>query len=106
MEKHEILEAAQKNKKSGCEYESKESIKSDLIASLSALIIGVVLFLIEYFVRESFNISLLAVGLIAGSVQSLYDGVRNKKTLCILFGCVGMILFFASLVVFAWWVVK
>ena len=102
MENNKILEAARKNKNIGHEYENKESVRSSLWGSAVAILMGVVLFLIEYFTKDSVNVSLIAVGMTAACVQSLYEGIKNKKMYLIVIGCVQtLIVVFAFLVFIA-----
>lgn len=100
MERNKILEEARKNKSRGQEYENKESVRSNLLGSAIAIIIGMALFMIEYFVNHSVNISLIAVGMTAASVQSLYEGIKNKKAYLIVIGCVESIIVLFSLLIF------
>ena len=100
MEKHNILEAAQNNKNRGKEYESKESVKSSLLGSAIAIIVGTALFLIEYFVKDSVNVSLIAVGITAACVQSLYEGIKTKKTYLIIIGCFQLIIVVFAILLF------
>ena len=88
MEKNKILEAARNNKYGGKEIENQIFEKSNLLSSACALLIGFVLFLVEFFAKNSVNIALLAVGMTAVSVQSLYEGVKTKKRTLIVFGSV------------------
>lgn len=102
MEKKQILEAAQKNKNRGCEYENKESVKSSLLGAVIAILVGIALFLVEYFAQGSVNVSLIAVGMTAACVQSLYEGIKNKKTYLIIIGCIEtLVVIFAFLVFIA-----
>lgn len=100
MEKNQILEAARKNKNRGQEYENKESVRSNLLSSLIALMIGIALFLIEYFVKHSINVSLIAVGMTAACVQALYEGIKTKKVYLIIIGCVESIIVVGTLFMF------
>ena len=100
MENNKILEAARKNKSKGNEYENKESIKSNLFGSACAILIGTVLFLIEYFVKNSINISLISVAMTAACIQHLYEGIKNKKTYLIAIGCIETIIALFALLVF------
>ncbi len=79
MKSEEILEAAQKNKQQGYEYEKRVSIKSNLLSSLISLLVGILLFLLEYFVNKSINIGLIAIGMTGAGVQALYEGITTKK---------------------------
>lgn len=105
MEKNKILEAARNNKKKGNEYESRESVRSSLLGAAIAIIVGVVLFLIEYFVKGSINVSLITVAMTAACVQSLYGGIKNKKTHLIIIGSVEAVIVFCSFVLFIYKVV-
>ena len=79
MDKDKILELAKKNTNRGKEYENKESTRSNLFGSLSALIVGACLFFIEFYVKGTINIGLIAVGMTAAGVQSLYEGIKLKR---------------------------
>ena len=100
MEKNLILEAARKNKNRGQEYENKESVRSNLLSSLIAIMIGIALVLVEYFVKQSINVSLIVVGMTAACVQSLYEGIKTKKVYLIIIGCVESIIVILALFVF------
>lgn len=101
MDKKSILEAARNNKGMGCEYEKKESIKSSLLGSVIAIVVGVTLYLIEYIIKDSINVSLLAVAMTAACVQSLYEGIKIKKIYLIVIGCAeAIIVVFAILIFF------
>ena len=79
MEKEKILNLAQKNHAVGNEFENRVASKGTTLSCLTSIIIGIILFLIEYVAKGSANIGLLAIGLTASCVQSLYEGIRNKK---------------------------
>ena len=79
MDKDTILAAARNEKHKGKEFENKESARSGLLSSAIALLVGVGLFLLEYFVRDSVNIGLIAVGMTACGVDYLYTGVKLKQ---------------------------
>ena len=100
MDNKTILEAARNNKGRGQEYENKESVRSSLLGSAIAVVIGMILFLIEYFVKDSINVSLIAVGMTAACVQSLYEGIKTKKTYLIVIGCVESLIVIFALLVF------
>ena len=59
MNNEKILEAARKNKNRGKKFEQKESTRSNLLGTLVALLVGMGLFLLEYFVDNSVNIDSL-----------------------------------------------
>lgn len=100
MDNKTILEAARNNKNRGKEYENKESIKSNLLGSSIAIIIGIILFLIEYFTNNTINISLIAVGMTTTCVQSLYEGIKTRKIYLIIIGCIELLIVIFSLLVF------
>ena len=100
MENKTILEAARNNKGRGREYENKESVRSSLLGSAIAIVIGMILFLVEYFVKDSVNVSLIAVGMTTACVQSLYEGIKTEKTYLIVIGCVESIIVIFALLVF------
>ena len=100
MDNKTILAAARKNKGRGKEYENKESIRSNLLSSAIAISMGLILYMIEYFVKDSVNVSLIAVGITAACVQSLYEGIKTKKLYLIIIGCVELIIVIFALILF------
>jgi len=100
MEKNKILEAARNNKSRGCEYESKESMRSSILCSIIAILVGIVLFMVEYFVKDTVNISLIAVGMTAACVKALYEGIKNKKTYLIILGIIDTLIVLSLILVF------
>ncbi len=100
MDNKTILEVARSNKTRGQEYENKASVRSNLLGSAIALIVGVILFLVEYFVKNSINVSLIAVGMTAACVQSLYEGIKTKRIYLIIIGCVEAIIVLFALLIF------
>lgn len=100
MKDEDILLAAQKEKSRGKEYENKESIRSNLFGSFVALVVGMVLFLLEYFINNSVNIELIAVGMTAAGTQLLFEGLKVKKVYLVVFGIVQLIIAFMMILVF------
>ena len=92
MEKDKILAAARNEKHRGKEFENKETTRSGLLGSAIALLVGIVLFLLEYFVKDSVNVGLLAVGMTAVSVDSLYEGIKLKRHYKTAFGVAQVLL--------------
>lgn len=88
VEKNKILEAARNDKHKGKEFENRAFEKSNLLSSASGLLIGIILFLLGYFVKNAVNIALLAVGMTEVSIQSLYEGIKTKKAFLIFFGSI------------------
>lgn len=106
MDNEKILAAARKNKNRGKEYENKESTRSGIMGTLMALIVGTGLFLIEYFVMNSVNVGMIAVGMTACGVQSLYEGIKLRKNYLTVIGVVQSIIAIISIIVFIVQVVK
>ena len=106
MENNKILEAARKNKNRGQEYENKETMRGNLLGSAVAIVVGLILFLIEYFLKDSINVSLIAVGMTAACVQYLYEGIKNKKTHLVIIGCVDALIVFFSILLFVMQVIS
>ena len=50
--------------------------KRQLLGTLVALLVGIGLFLLEYFINNSVNVGFIAVGMTASGVQSLYEGLK------------------------------
>lgn len=100
MDKEKILELAKKDTSRGKEYENKESIRGNLFASLFALIVGACLFFVEYCVKGTINIGLIAVGITAYSVQFLYEGIKLKKLCYILVSVFLILIALLSIILF------
>ena len=100
MKNEDILLAAQKEKNRGQEYESKASVKSSLLGSAVAVLVGVVLFMLEYLIKDSVNVGLIAVGMTASGVQSLVEGIKVKKTYLIVIGSVQLLIALCAVFVF------
>ncbi|MBR2987678.1 MAG: hypothetical protein IKC63_06635 [Clostridia bacterium] len=100
MEDNRILEAARNNKRKGHEYEKKESVRSNLLSSAIAIVVGIIIFVIEYLAKGSFNVSLIVVAMTAACVQALYEGFRNKKVHLIIIGGIETIIFVISFLIF------
>ncbi len=88
----EILEAAQKEKFAGKEFDNRIESRGTLWASLISLIVGVGLFLVEYFVKGTWNIGLIAIGMTASCVQLLYEGIKLKIVWKIILGAISAII--------------
>jgi thiol:disulfide interchange protein len=92
MDKNEILKVAKKEKSKGKEFENRVGIKSNLVGLLAALIVGIILFLVEYFVKKTWNIALVAVFMTAAGVQMLYEGIRIKSIWRIIVGVIQILI--------------
>ena len=105
MEKQRILEMAQNGKRGDGEYEHHEFLKSSSFSSIVALIVCLILLLVEYFAKGSFNFSVAVVGVSASCVQFFRDGVKTKKWYLVALGCFEMIMGIICLFMFIAWVV-
>lgn len=105
MDREKILAAARKDKHRGQEYENKEALRSSALSCFITLFVAVGLYLLEYFIKGSMNVGLIAVWLTPVGVDYLYEGIRLKqprKTIIGVFltlGAVIAILFFVGQVV-------
>ena len=69
MDRDKILEAARRDKYRG-----------SLLSVAVSLIVGVGLFVLEYYTKGTVNIGLIAVGCTVAGVDSLYEGIKLKRT--------------------------
>ena len=90
--KEDILNAAQKESFRGKEFENKAGTRGALLAALVSLIVGTLLFLVEFFVKKTWNIGLLAVAMTASSTQLLYEGIKLKNVWKTIFGLLGALI--------------
>ncbi len=89
-----------KRKNIGKEFENKASVKSSLFGSLVALFVGILLFMLEYFIKDSVNVGLIAVGMAASGAQSLFEGIKVKKTYLIIVGIVQLLIALFAILAF------
>ena len=87
MNKEDILAAA-RNEKKGKEYEYKASLKSGLLGTLVALVVGAVLFFSEYSMKGTYNWGFLAIVFAGGCADWLYEGIKTRKVWQIIGGAV------------------
>lgn len=100
MNKEKILESARNNKEKGMEFENKIATRSSILGCLVAVIVGIGLFLLEYFIKDSTNVGLIAVGMTALGTQSLYEGIKVKKIYLIIVGAIQLIITLFAILVF------
>ena len=86
MDKEKILAAARSDKNRGKEFENKQSVRGSLLSALFAILLGIVLFFVEYFCRGTFNLGLIAVGTTALGVQYLFEGITVRKIRMVIAG--------------------
>ncbi len=92
MKPEKILELAQKNKDRGNEYENRESTRSELLGYLVTILVGTFLFFLEYFIKDSVNLSLSALCMTATGVPTFYKGLKQKKIHLIALGVIAIML--------------
>ena len=100
MDTNKILEAARSNKGQGQEFENKESIKSSLIGFVVAIFLGIILFLIEYYTKNTINFSMIAVGMAMGGTQNFYEGIKIKNIISIVKGVIFSLIAIAATTIF------
>lgn len=88
MNNEKILEAARNNGNRGHEHESNVEDRASLLTLASILIVGMILFIIDYFAKGVLNVSLLTVGVTAIASDLLYKGIINKKIWRIVLGVI------------------
>ena len=88
MDNKTILEAARNNGDRGNEYELKENIRSSMVSSVVMLVVGMILFAIEYYVKGVLNVSLIILGVTVIGTDMLYRGITFKKLWRIILGSV------------------
>jgi Flp pilus assembly protein TadB len=79
MDNKSILEAARNNGDRGNEYELKENIRSSMVSAVVLLVVGMILFAIEYYVKGVLNVSLIILGVSVIGTDMLYRGIAFKK---------------------------
>ena len=90
MDKEKILEAAREANR-GEEFETKMSVRGHLWGIVVSLIVGVGLFLFEYFKNGTRNTSIIAVLFTISGVSSLYEGIKTHRPVVIVSGCLSSI---------------
>ena len=102
MNKEKILESARENGHVGKEFENKEAARSSMLGFLVATIVGVALYLLEYFIKGTNNLGMIAIGMTAFGVQYLYEGIKVKVIYKIIMGIIITIIAICAILVFIW----
>lgn len=92
MDKENILAAARNQKERGREYETKEAMRSNLLSYAATLLLGMILFVVEYFAKGTVHWGMIALGLVAVGVDTLYVGIRLKKPIKIALGAFALLI--------------
>ena len=100
MDREKILAAARNEKYRGKEFENKETTRSGLLGSAIAMLVGLVLFLLEYFLKNSVNIGLIAVGMTATGVDALYEGIKLKRYYMTVIGIIQILIALFAILLF------
>ena len=100
MDKEKILAAARSEKYRGKEFENKETTRSGLLGSAIALLVGVALFMLEYFVKDSVNVGLIAVGMTAAGVDAFYEGIKLKRHYMTIIGIIQLLVAIFAILLF------
>ena len=79
MDKNTILESARNNGDRGNEYEFKESIRSSMVSTVVMIVVGMMLFAVEYYAKGIVNVSLIILGVTVIGTDMLYKGIAFKK---------------------------
>ena len=88
LSSEDILKAARKERVKGSEYENREGVRSNLVGFLAALVVGTVLFFLEYFIKGTWNLGLVALLMTAAAAQMLYEGIKIKSVWRIILGSI------------------
>ena len=106
MNKEDILKAAQNSKGKCNEYENKENLRSGLFGSLIALVVGAVVFFVEYFCFKRVDCGLLAVAFSGAGADNFLAGIRTKRAGSIIAGSVELLVALFLIVAFVCQVVS
>ena len=88
MDRESVLARARSDKNRGKEYENKQAVRGSLLSAFFAILLGIILFFVEYFSKGTLNFGLIAVGTTALGVQYLFEGITVKKTHLIIAGAI------------------
>ncbi len=102
LSNEQILKSARGDKNRGNEYEKRESTRSSLLGAAVAIVVGIVLFLLDYFIKGNINVDLLAVGMTMAGVQMLYEGIKCRRVYAIVFGIIDLIIALLAVLIFVY----
>ena len=100
MNREDILAAARENGMKNEEYENHTLIKSGNIAVTIGMLIGMVLFFAELIIKKEINIALSTVIFSISASQSIYEGIKLRKKVCVIVGSFISVLAVLSLILF------
>lgn len=108
MEKEDILAAARENRTKNEEYEKQTILRGDTISIAIGMMLGMIMFLAELFIKKDINIGMVAMFLSMLAIQTIYEGVKLHKKRSIIVGiivaalAVLFLFLFVGLMVIAW----
>ena len=100
MTNEEILKAAQSEKRSNGEYESKIQSRADLLANLVALILVGIMFFVEYLLFRKVDYGKATSIFVISFVSDLYAGIKLNNKRKIVVGLIMMVPFLISLTLY------
>ena len=98
MNKQEILSAAKKQGKRGCEAEARTEMISNFLGTIVALTTAIALCLWEWIAEGAVDYRLLTVITVTLGIQLLYEGIKNKKVTPIIFGVIQLLIAIVAIV--------
>ena len=87
-ENEKILAAARRNESRGNEYENRMRVWSRPVGEFVSLLVGAFLFFFEYYKTGNRNLSIIAVFFTASGISSLYEGIKNRRSIVIVTGII------------------
>lgn len=88
MNNEQILAAARKEKSRGKEFDNKEAVRGDLLATIVAISLIVLMGVLELVVCGSLNFGYATILLAMCTVPSVYQGIKLKKVFWLLIGAI------------------
>ena len=101
MNKEDILAAARKNGAGMGEYEKQTLLRGDNLSAVIGMLLGMILFVVEWIVKGEINVGLAAMLFTISATQSIYEGIKLQKKICVIVGVFIAIIALLSLVLFA-----
>ena len=100
MNREDILAAARENGMKNEEYEKHAILKGDNVSALIGMLLGFVMFFAELWIKKEFDIGLATILLTMTATQTIYEGVKLHKKICIFVGLFIAVLAVLSLLLF------
>lgn len=100
MNREDILAAARENGMKNEEYEKHTLLRGDNLSAAIGMLLGMILFLAEWFVKKEMNIGLATMFFTMSAIQTIYEGVKLHKKICIIVGIFIAVLAVLSLLLF------